>query len=76
MKYVGKTIIEEEYNTTTMTARNSTATDYYEIIEDLGDTLKANRTYTNRGMYGEEVFEFKKEGLEYSNNSGRRFITD
>ena len=76
MKYVGKKIIEEEYNTTTMTARNSTARDYYEIIEDLGETIKANRTSTNRGMYGEKVFEFKKEGLEYSNNFGRRFITD
>ena len=59
-----------------MTARNSTARDYYEIIEDLGDTIKTNRTHTNRGIYDEEVFEFKKEGLEYSNNFGRRFITD
>ena len=78
MDYIGKKIIQEMYNTLTMTARNSTASKKWIIVEDLGDKVKAELKYTNEYMYsGEGHFsEFSKSGLNYSDNYGSIRLVD
>ncbi len=68
---VGQKFSRDKYNTYTMTARNSTVNEVWEVIEILNETdVKAVLLSTNEFMYGGGVKADFNNIKEYQENHG------
>jgi len=71
---VGQKFSVEKYNTSTMTARNSTINELWEVTEVNGEGVKALLLSTNAYMYGGGHYSDFKILNEYNSNYGRLYF--
>ncbi len=67
---VGQKFSIDKYNTYTMTARNSTVNELWEVTEVNGEDVKAVLLSTNAYMYGGGHYSDFKDIREYRTNEG------
>ncbi len=72
---VGQKFSVDKYNTYTMTARNSTVNEVWEVTEITNETdVKAVLLSTNAYMYGGGHYSDFKKLNEYNSNYGRLYF--
>lgn len=71
---VGQKFSRDKYNTYTMTARNSTVNEVWEVTEVNGKDIKAVLLSTNEFMYCGGVRADFNNIKEYQNNCGRIYF--